>query len=157
MPSNNTKVPFDARVELLKTAMQEDRTEIRLIKGQIYNLCSFVTVSSFAVTAFLFGPPQLAPQLGRPFLLLIDVSFIVLLWTLFARLKIDLTNARKCLQARERLIRQLDRHDDTPFDPFPDARQETLTITENGLYWLAGLATFALLGKLTLICTALIG
>ena len=151
------KVPFDARVELLKTAMQEDRNEVRLIKAQICNLCSFLTVSSFAVTAFLFGPPQLAPKFGRLFLLLIDVSFVVLLWALFARLKIDLTNARKCLQARERLIRQLDQHDDTPFDPFPDASGETLTIRENGLYGIAGLATMALLGKLALVYSHLLG
>lgn len=151
------QIGIELKAELLKTTMQEDRIEIRLIKAQTYNLCSFMTVSSFAVTAFLFGPPQLAPKLGRSFLLLIDVSFIVLLWALFARLKIDLTNARKCLQARERLIRQFDREDDAPFDPFPDASQEILTIREHGLYWIVGLASFALLGKLALVYSHLIG
>ncbi len=152
------KLSIELKFEMLKTAMQEDRNEIRLIKGQIYNVCSFLTVSSFAVTSFLIGDLDKLGSNANGFLfLLIDVSFIALLWTLFARLKTDLTNARKCLQVREGMIRKLNEPDEESFDPFPDASKVKLTITENGLYWLAGLATCALVVKLMLVCFAFAG
>ena len=146
------KLPVQIRADILKTLMQEDRNEIRLLKDRIYTICTFLTVSSFAITSFFFSPER-APgyRASWGFLLLIDVSIIVLLWVVFARLKIDLTNARKCLQVRERIIRNLDETSERPFDPTPDASKETLTITENGLYWIVSLATLALILKLVLI------
>src|SRR2546428_14032157 len=103
-------VPLEIRADILKALMQEDRSEIRLLKDRIFSVCSVLTVSSFAVTAFLFGTPQtLGKKWNQAFLLLVDVSFIALLWMLFARLKIDLTSARQCLQVRERMIRDLDK------------------------------------------------
>jgi len=146
------KVPFEIKADILKTAMQEDRSEIRIIKGRIYYICSFLTASSFAVTAFIFGNQQkLVFMENRLFFLLIEVSFIMLLWALFARLKTDLTNARKCLQAREKLIRELNDKDEKPLDPFPDASKEKLTITENGLYWVVFLASLALILKICVV------
>jgi hypothetical protein len=147
----------EIRADILKTLMQEDRAEIRLTKDRIYTLCSLLTVSSFAVRAFLLGGPQpLARGWSWSFFLLIDVSFIVLLWALFAHLKRDLTHARKCLQVREKMIRNLAKDDQHLWDPIPDASGERLTIREGGLYWIVSLATVALLFKLAIVCFGLI-
>jgi hypothetical protein len=99
---------LDIKMDILKVAMQEDRTEIRLIKDKIYSICIFITVSSFAVTAFLLDPKNaLKTAINWQFFLLIDISFLLLLWVLFIRLKIDLRNAHKCLEAREDMIRSI--------------------------------------------------
>jgi len=37
----------------------------------------------------------------------------------FVRLRIDLRNARRCLDAREDMIRHLREDDDSAFNPFP--------------------------------------
>lgn len=150
-------VSIELKFEILKTAMQEDRSEIRLIKGRINNICSFLTVSSFAVTSFLVGDLEKPDDNAQWFFLLIDVSFIALLWVLFWQLKTDLTNARKCLQVRERMIHSLGETDEESINPFPDASQEKLAITENGLYWLAALATGAMVLKTVLVCFVFTG
>lgn len=152
------KVSISIKAEMLKALMQEDRKEIRLVKDRIYSICTLLTVSSFAVTSFLLGSEQ---PLGKTwswlFFLLIDVSFIMLLWVLFVWLKRDLTLARKCLQARERMIRNLSEDEGGAFDPIPNASAEELTIREGGLYLIVSLATLALILKLAIVSFTLIG
>jgi hypothetical protein len=41
------ELSIETRLDVLKTAMQEDRTEIRLIKEQIRSTCPVITASSF--------------------------------------------------------------------------------------------------------------
>jgi len=146
----------ELKVDLLKTAILEDRQEIRLLKGRIYELCSILTGFSFAVTAFLVGRGQPSANRGL-FFLLIDVSFLALLWSSFLRLKIDLDIARKCLEAREDMIRGLALDSHAPFDPFPSVSwADKPRISENSLYWIVALATMAIGAKMLVLALGIV-
>ncbi len=149
---------LEIRMDILKTAMQEDRTEIRLIKDKIYSICTFITVSSFAVTSFLLDPKNvLRTTISWQFFLLIDISFLLLLWVLFIRLKIDLQNARICLEAREDMIRSIHKEENEVFNPFPRVDMQKMPrISENGLYWIVCIASLALSMKLIVVCALLL-
>lgn len=149
---------MEARLDILKTAMQEDRTEVRLIKDKIYTVCTAITAFSFAVTTFLLDPKNPLGAIGWPFFLLIDISFLLLLWVLFARMKLDLDNAHKCLDAREDLIRHVSEETAQPFDPFPRVEPgRKPKIREDGLYWIVGTVSLVLTMKLVVVCTLLLG
>jgi len=152
------KPGLEIKMDILKTAMQEDRTEIRLIKDKIYSICTFVTVSSFAVTSFLLDPKNvLKTAISWQFFLLIDISFLLLLWVLFVRLKIDLKNARICLEAREDMIRSTCKEEDEVFDPFRKVDMQKMPrILENGLYWIVCVASLALAMKLLVVSALLL-
>lgn len=152
------KPSLEIRMDILKVAMQEDRTEIRLIKDKIYSICIFITVSSFAVTSFLLDPKNvLKTAMSWQFFLLIDISFLLLLWVLFIRLKIDLRNAHKCLEAREDMIRSIHKKENGIFDPFPKVDMQAMPrISEHGLYWIVCIASLALLMKLVVVCALLL-
>lgn len=146
---------LEIRVDLLKTAMQEDRIETRLIKDKIYSICTFITISSFAVTSFIIGPKNesITTIVSWKYFLLIDISFLLLLWVLFIRLKIDLQNARICLEAREYMISNVHKHNNEIFNPFPAVDMRKMPrISENGLYWIVCIASFALIVKLIVVC-----
>ena len=148
---------IEIRADILKTAMQEDRNEIRLIKDRIYASCSALTLAAFAVAAFLLGRPESAGNHRLLyFLALVDLSVITLIWAVFKRLQADLLNARKCLQARERMIRNLKEIDGHDWNPFPNASKEKVTIKETSLYLEPTIATFALLLMLVFIGHGLI-
>ena len=136
------------RADLLKTVMLEDREEIRLLKGRIYELCSIVTGLSFAVSSFVIGRGH--PSHNRwLFFLLCDLSFLGLLWVLFLRLKRDLDVARKSLETREDMIRNLGTEREGSFNPFPPVSwAEKPRISENSLYWIVWLATVAITTKM---------
>ena len=147
---------LEVRADILKTAMLEDRQEIRLIKGRIYELSSILTGFSFAVTAFLVGRSQPSVNPGL-FFVLVDVSFLALLWASFLRLKVDLDIARKCLEAREDMIRGLKADDDTQFNPFPFVSwADKPRISENGLYWIVSLATLAIVSKMLVMALRIV-
>ena len=136
--------------------MLEDRQEIRLLKGRIYELCSLLTGFSFAVTAFLVGRGQ--PSLNRGlFFFLVDASFLALLWAILLRLKVDLTIARKCLEAREDMIRSLGEDPKTRFDVFPSVNwADKPKIRENSLYWVVVLATVAIAAKMLVMTLGIV-
>lgn len=149
----------EIRMDILKAAVLEDRTEVRLIKDKIYSICTFITVSSFAVTSFLLNPENVSrAAIKRQYFLLIDISFLLLLWALFIRLKIDLQNARICLEAREDMLRNMHKKENKIFDPFPkiDMRKRP-RISENGLYWIVCIASLALAMKLAVVGVLLRG
>ena len=136
--------------DMLRTAWQEDRSEIRGIKDRMSNVCSFLTAGSFAITSFLLGKdcPRVAEWVG----MLVDPTFITMLWMLFLFLKRDLTIAHKCKDMREDLIRDL--LNECPKicrDPFPVVPDGQPKIRENDLYVLPIVATIAMLGKLFLM------
>lgn len=147
----------EIKLDLLKTAMIEDRTEIRLIKDRINSICTFITISSFAISSFLLGQKnETAFNISWKFFLLVDISFILLLWVLFMRLKSSLQKARKCLEAREDMIRDMGKIDadntDKDFDPFQSIDlQSKPRLRDNSLYWIVGVATLVLLMKLVII------
>lgn len=137
----------ETRAELVRSAIQEDRTEIRLIKDRIYGNVTFITVSSFAITAFLLGKD--APRIRHWLLPMIDVSFIVMLWVIFWRLKTDLDITHVCLEHREGMLRNLS---EEPFDVYGNVDQgKKPKISENGLYWIVAMASIALIAKLLVV------
>jgi hypothetical protein len=145
----NTLSP-EVRADLLKFAMQEDRTEIRFLKERIYNLTSFIAVSSFAVTAFVVGKDgawsRAALWDSWPLFAAIDSAFVLLLWAVFLMLKKDLDGAHRCLEMRQKMIPHLaDPGDD--FNVFRPCGTKASDITESSLYWVVSLATLAMLGK----------
>jgi hypothetical protein len=149
----------ETKAQILNTAIQEDRTEVRLVRGRIYSTCTFLTVSSFAVTSFLLAQQRSA--LGKQAWLLlavIEASFLALLWVLFIRLKADLGWARLWLEEREDMIRSLQTQADEGevFDPFHiEPLRKKPRLTENALYWIPALATVAMVVKLVVACCAL--
>ena len=130
---------MEIRAEFIKSAMLEDRNEIRLIKNRVYQLASLITISSFAITAFLARGESIFPNKG-PFLVVVDIGLLALLWVSFFRLKIDLYNARLCLEVREQMIRELGTEaEKTPFDPFPPCDWGVgPKIKDHDLIWIAG-------------------
>jgi hypothetical protein len=128
------------------------------IKGRIYDVSSWLTVSSFAITSFLLQRQTHFPN-SRLFYLVIDVAFLALLWVSYVRLKIDLWNARKCLEAREDLIRGLANDPEgNEFDPFPYVALDTQPrLRDNGLNWIVLFASVALVLKLLVVCFGIAG
>jgi hypothetical protein len=136
----------EIRANLLMTAIVEDRKEIRLLKDRIYQLTGTVTISSFAVTAFILG--RAAWPHRRLFLLFADCAFLVLAWAAFLPLKRDLDATRKYLEAREDMIPDLGKDETGPFQPFPKVRADReVRIKENGTSWFVSLATAVLVLK----------
>lgn len=133
--------------DFLWTAWQEDRTEIRLTRDRIFSICTFITAASFTVTAFLLGKETDLLKVWSPLLWVADISFVCFLWLIFSLLKKDLSNARKCLELRERLIRNQLLNGSVCTDPFLPAFSEKPGIKENSLYLVAILATLAILIK----------
>jgi hypothetical protein len=144
-------LPLKMRADFLKVAMLEDRKEIRILKGRIYQGCSALTVSSFAITAFFARHQGAVPD--RSLLIVIDVSFLLILWVFFGRLKIDVSNGRKCLEAREDMIRELGtKQPDPAFDPFPKVDLDGKSkINDNDLYWIVVFCTVALVVKMLVV------
>jgi hypothetical protein len=138
--------------EVLRTAWQEDRSEVRLIKDRIQSTCSYLIGGSFAVTAFLLGHDlSRNAELVLWVHFLVDPTFIVLLWALFTALYSDLKSAHQCKEEREDLIRELLKNPQIQVDPFPNASNRTPRITEGRLYLLPVLGTIAMLIKFALI------
>jgi hypothetical protein len=137
--------------DFLWTAWQEDRTEIRLTRDRIYSICTFITVASFAVTAFLVGKDRPLLKEWNTLLLMIDISFAVLLWAIFSSLKRDLSNARKCLELREKLICEHLDKGTVCTNPFLPALAKKPRIKEHALYLVPVLATIAILLKVVAV------
>jgi|GEM_PF-431129 len=145
---------LETKLDILKTAIAEDRMEIRLIKDRLYSICTFVPASSFAVTAFLW---ERRIEM-RWFAILCDISFLALLWALFTRLWIDLKNARICLEGREDLLRDIQKKDSPSagnevFDPYPPMSFGAKPrIKEKEIFWIVCTVSAALLLKLAFVC-----
>ena len=144
---------LEIKADLLKTLMQEDRNEIRLIRERIINTISFITVSSFAVTSFLISSKNITSQQKLSLLTsLVDVAFLLLLWMIFLRLKEDLKNARRCLELREELIQDLPSSQADNFQMFLSTdNRKAPKILDNELYWLVSVASIAVIVKLVVI------
>jgi hypothetical protein len=141
------------KADLLKTAMQEDRNEIRLLRERIFNTISFTTVSSFGITSFLLINKNIAIQSKSGiFVFVADIALLSLLSMIFTRLKKDLENARKCLELREELIQDLPLSDAGDFSIFiPTDKIKKARIQDNDLYSPFYIAIVAILFKLFFI------
>jgi hypothetical protein len=141
---------LQTRADFLKSAIGEDRQELRILKDRIYQVAILVAVSAFGVTAF-----ALQSSWGhRRFLVGTDAAFVLLLWAAFLPLKRDLDGARRCLEAREDMIGMLGDPQDAPFQPFPVVPMDRpIRVKENGVYWLIGMVTLVLLSKLAVMAS----
>jgi hypothetical protein len=137
------KVNVQIRADILKALMLQDRQEIRIIRSMIYNVLSALTISSFALSAFLLRPNP-SPATVRA---ATDVLIVLFVWVIFARLKRDLYHSRQGLVARQNLLRTLDEEDLGDFDPFPYAVSVEPNIKDNDLWWIPIASTVMILLK----------
>ena len=146
------KTNIQLKADILKTLMTEDRREIRDIRSAIYNRIYILTASSFALVSFLLKDNRLSP--ARVHICLItDLVIILLLWTLFFRLKKDLYRSRQCLEVREELINGLDEANANDLDVFPnasklaDGSERIPRIKDPEIVWIPMFSTAAILIK----------
>lgn len=143
----------EAKTSVLVAMIAEDRREIRELRSSVYNVISLLTAASFGVTAFLAKSPGFPA--GRFFAAATDAAFIMFVWFLFCVMRRSLNLGRRCLKARQNLLRGLDESDRGSLDPFPDVSGVTLDLKDTDLWWFPLLATVAILVKLGLLFTDL--
>jgi hypothetical protein len=146
---------IETKLGLVEAAIKEDRAELRLLKDRIYSICSWITISSFAVTSFLFTPTRSKVDIHRllPLLPIIDFFFIVLMLVIFRWLKRDLEVGHRCLEAREQLIGKLQIGEtDDPFTPYIKVdMKKPPNMREDHLYVLTALCSLAIFVKCAVI------
>ena len=139
--------------DVLKTFIQEDRTEIRLYRDRLQTVIYSLSVASFAVSAFLISKtPQLTPDQFRSTTMLIDFGLMGVMVTYFWRLKRDLVWVRKAMKARQDLLRNLKEDGIQDIDPFPSGKNVKPDIDDNDLYWTIGLALAIVYLKMLVLC-----
>lgn len=143
------KANIQIKASILSTMMSEDRQEIRDLRSAIYNIVSLLTLSSFALTAFLLEKKPVT-NLAH-ICLLADILILVFLWVFFARYKADLHHCRQSLKIRQELICKLDEGDTGDLDPFPDASRVIPDIRDAELWWLPVLATVGIVIKMMVV------
>ena len=146
------KANIQIKASILSTMMSEDRQEVRSLRSSIYNIVSLLTLSSFALTAFLIEKEPLAHS--KNICLLADILILIFLWVFFARYKVDLYHCRQGLKIRQELINKLDEDDTSPLDPFPDASKVVPDIKDTELWWLPILATVGIAIKMLVLWQA---
>src|ERR1019366_6295441 len=118
--------------DLLLVLWQEDRAEIRLIKENIQTVCSSITLTSFAITAFLLGKDSYLETKSNSWLIpCADIFLIALLWMLVFPLIRDLKHARKSINLRQRLICEQLKPVILTNDPFQNAEGEPVDIKDH--------------------------
>lgn len=147
-------VPCEVKTSVLVAMIAEDRREIRDLRSSVYNVISLLTAASFGVTAFLAKNPGF--QAGRSIAAATDVAIVAFVWLLFCVTRRSLNLGRRCLKARQNLLRGLDESDRGSLDPFPDVSRVTLDLKDSDLWWFPVLATVAILVKLGLLLTGLV-
>lgn len=142
------KGPIEIKADILKTFIQEDRNEIRIIRDRIHSITSSIVVASFAITAFLFGKLD-AKILGKSkdYSVLVDFLLICLMMLSFLILKQQLVHARKALKFRQNLLNNLTDDNQLDVDPFDDPKHTKPDISDNDLFWFVGLSVLMLIAK----------
>lgn len=142
----DTSLTLEIVANLLMTSIKEDRIEIRLNKENIYKIVSFITISSFALTAYILDPTK---KLQGSYMYIIDAALLIVLWVVFVKMKIDLDIAHKCSEKKEELLRTV--LDEKIFitDIFLNKTKlnDKPTINERGLYYIVIFATITILLK----------
>lgn len=135
------------KIDVLKTLMQEDRTEARIIRARIETVVWSIVVASFAITAFWLKPPSQAGYLLRWIVLLSDVSLLLAIIIVFSRSKRDLRYHRMAQKARQDLFLQIANGSNVKFDPFPDVRQIKAYLKDRDMFWILSAAIGLMLLK----------
>lgn len=143
------KANIQIKASVLSALMSEDRQELRGLRSSIYNIVSLLTLSSFALSAFLLEKKPVANLVN--ICLLADFLILIFLWTFFVRYKVDLYHCRQCLKLRQELIRKLDEDDNVDLDPFSNASKVVPDIRDAELWWLPIVATVGVVIKMIVI------
>jgi hypothetical protein len=143
------KANIQIKAAVLSAMMSEDRQEVRSLRSSIYNIASLLSLSSFALTAFLLEKKPMTNPVN--ICLLADILILVFLWVFFARYKTDLYHCRQGLKVRQELINGLDENDTSDLDPFPDATKVVPDIRDTELWWLPILATAGIIIKMAVL------
>jgi hypothetical protein len=138
--------------DILKSLIQEDRTEVRLYRGRVQNMTYALAVASFAISAFLIGKiPHMAADQLRAITLLTDLGLISVMVIYFWRLKVDLVFLRKAMKARQDLLSNLKDRTKQDINPFPTGEDVPPDIRDRDLYWVIGLPVAVILIKMLVL------
>ncbi len=142
------KGSIEIKADILKTFIQEDRNEIRIIRDKIHNITSSMVVASFAITAFLFGKLDAKiSEKAKDYSILVDFLLICLMLLSFLLLKRQLVHARKALIFRQNLLNNLTDDDQIDINVFDNAEHAAPDIPDSDLNWFVGLAVSMLILK----------
>jgi hypothetical protein len=145
------KVSPATAADILKTFIQEDRTEVRLLRDRIQNVTSTLVLASFAITSFLAKDLQNKTKSIGIYSWVVDALLIIVIIVHFARLKNDLLKLRKALKARQNILVSINCLEQQDIDPFPDPRNTKPDIRDRDLYWYIGLAIGVIIMKAFLV------
>lgn len=117
-----TKLPDP---KLLADFIKEDRTEIRMIKSRIYTNIQVLIGASFAVTSFFIERSMKDGNINltcnvKKIIILTNIAFLLISWIIFYFQNKDLYFVRKCLNKREKKLKEIDA------DYFGDEPDDTL-------------------------------
>jgi hypothetical protein len=141
-------------VSVLKTFIQEDRTEVRIYRARIENVLYALAVASFAASAFFMGDVHMGAQGLRNVTILIDLGLLAVMTIYFFRTKHDLVGARKALKARQDMLHELKEGEMADINVFRDARGVTPDIEDRELQWDFYLAAAVVLAKMLVVAVA---
>jgi hypothetical protein len=137
----------DTAADILKTFIQEDRTEIRLVRDRIQNVTSTLVLASFAITSFFAGDNQGKTNGIAPYAWALDALLVLTIIVHYVRIKIDLVKLRKALKARQNILIGIINLELQDIDPFPNAQNIVPDIHDRDLNWYVGLAISLVLIK----------
>jgi hypothetical protein len=142
------KGSLSIKADVLKTFIQEDRNETRIIRDRIQNITSSIVVASFAITAFLFGKidAQITEK-AKHYSALVDLLLIFLILASFLLLKRQLVHARKALIFRQNLLNSLTDDDQIDVNIFDNPERADPDIRDSDLNWFVGLAVLMVILK----------
>lgn len=147
MRTTNTAIKAD----ILKTFIQEDRNEIRILRERIHNITSSIIVASFAITAFLYGKSDACLTTDTRYSVLVDILLMCLVIISFIVLKRALVHARKALKGRQELLNNLSDDNQSDLNPFPDVSLRKPDILDGDLYLFIILALSILIAKVIIV------
>lgn len=130
------KVKTDHALQVLCTLLIEDRVEVRNIRNKINNIIATLSISSFAITAFLIDK-KIVHSI-KVYGVVIDLLFIIMMIFAYWRLMVDLRWARSALESREQLIKDMKEHETIELDPFPPLNPTKNQWIDNDMKWVLG-------------------
>ncbi len=150
------KINPSVAADVLKTFVQEDRTEARIYRGRVENVSYSLTVASFAISAFLIGNlSHMSAHQLRYITLLIDLGLVAVMLIFFLRIHPDIVALRKAMRTRQGLLNSLNEGEMQDINPFPDVSEEPYPdITDSDLYLVVGLSAAVVLVKMLVLATS---
>lgn len=146
------KLDASDAVDVLKTLIQEDRTDNRIYRNRIQNVTYTLSFASFAVSAFLIGKvPGISVDQFRNITLLIDLGLVAVILIFFSRIKPDLVMLRKAMKGRQNLLNSLSEGEIKEIDPFQRFDEVEQDIKDSDLNWEVGLPVVVVLIKMSVL------